>query len=282
MEYKTEILLDGLRFGEGPRWRENKLWFSDMHSLKVMTVDLDGRTEEIVQVPNQPSGLGWLPDGRLLVVSMLDRKLLRLDPNGLTEAADISNLASHYCNDMVVDNQGRAYIGNFGSAYSPGSPPGPAEIVMVRPDGTAEIVADEVMFPNGTVITPDGKTMIVGETFAARLTAFDIDENGRLINRRLWAQMTGGAIPDGICLDQEGGIWVASPRTSEAVRLVEGGTITDTVKIDTQAFACMLGGPERKTLFVLTAESSSNEESAKNATGRIEIVDVAVPGAGLP
>lgn len=281
MTFETEVLLDGLAFGEGPRWHEGKLWFSDMHAHRVMTVDLDGKAETIVEVPNQPSGLGWLPDGRLLVVSMTDRRLLRLDPEGLAEVADISGLVSFPCNDMVVDAKGRAYIGNFGFDLVAQAPFSPAEIVLVTPDGEARVVADQIGFPNGTVITPDGQTLIIGETFGACLTAFDIEPDGSLTNRRTWAKLDG-AVPDGICLDAEGAIWVASPRSAEALRVREGGDVTDRVKVATQAYACMLGGPDRRTLFVLTAESSDPEEVRTKRSGRVEFVKVDVPGAGLP
>jgi sugar lactone lactonase YvrE len=281
MSSETRVLLDGLLFAEGPRWRDGKLWFSDMHAHRVMTVDLDGNAETIVEVPNQPSGLGWLPDGRLLIVSMTDRRLLRLDPEGLTEVADLSELASYHCNDMVVDKHGRAYIGNFGFDLAAQADFAPAELVLVTPEGKAHVVADQMSFPNGTVITPDDSTLIVGETFGACLTAFDIEPDGSLVNRRVWANLVG-AVPDGICLDAEGTIWVASPTSSEALRVREGGEVTDRVKVSTQAYACMLGGRDRKTLFILTAESSDPEEVEVKRTGRIEIVEVDVPGAGLP
>ena len=179
MVLETTVLLDGLEFPEGPRWHDGKLWFSDMGTNQVMTVDLDGNAETVVEVQGQPSGLGWLPDERLLVVSMTDRRLLRLDPHGLVEVADLRELASFHCNDMVVDHQGRAYIGNFGYAFSdPSATPKLAEIVLVTPDGDARVVAQEMVFPNGIVITPDGRTLIVAESFAARLTAFDIEPDG--------------------------------------------------------------------------------------------------------
>jgi sugar lactone lactonase YvrE len=274
-------ILDGLCFGEGPRWHEGKLWFSDMHAPHVMTVDLDGNTEVIVEVPGHPSGLGWTPDGRLLIVSMEDRRLLRLDPGGLAEVADLSRLASFHCNDMVVDRQGRAYVGNFGFDLHHGGEPKPAEVILVEPDGRARVVVDDIMFPNGTVITPDGRTMVIGESFAARLTAFDIQPDGSLANRRVWATLDG-AVPDGICLDAEHAIWVASPVSSEVLRVREGGEVTDRVRVEKQAFACMLGGPERRTLFICTASDGHPEKSRAARDGRIEVVEVDVPGAGLP
>lgn len=276
-----ETLLDGLAFGEGPRWHEDKLWFSDMHAQCVMTVDLDGKSEIICHVQGDPSGLGWLPDGRLLIVSMRDRRLLRLDQAGLTQVADISHLASWHCNDMVVDLQGRAYIGNFGFDLHTQAKPSKAEIVLVMPNGDARVVADDMSFPNGTVITPDGKTLIVGESFGGGLTAFDIEADGSLSDRRQWAKLEG-AVPDGICLDAENAIWVASPVSAEVLRVHEGGEVSQRVPVSTQAFACMLGGPDRKTLFVLTAGSSGPEECKAKRDGRVEIMPVEVPGAGLP
>jgi sugar lactone lactonase YvrE len=277
----TEILAEGFLFPEGPRWHENKLWFSDMHDCWVRTVDLDGKIGPVVEVPNSPSGLGWLPDGRLLVVSMIDRRLLRLEPAGLTEVADLSRLASSHCNDMVVDQSGRAYIGNFGFDLSAGSSLSPAEIVLVEPDGQARIVAKDMLFPNGSVITPDGRTFIVAETFGCRLTAFDIASDGGLFNRRLWAPLEG-VHPDGICLDAEGAIWVAAPTPGLVLRVKEGGTITDRVEGSTKPYACMLGGPDRGILFVCTSGPSISKGGRIQSGGRIEIVQVEVPGAGIP
>jgi sugar lactone lactonase YvrE len=278
--FRPETLIDGLRFPEGPRWHDGRLWFSDMHSQQVLAVDLDGKVETIVEVPQDPSGLGWLPDGRLLVVSMRDRKLMRLDPQGLVEVADLSEHASFHCNDMVVDSLGRAYVGNFGWDLHRGAPPVEANLVLVEPDGRIRVAAEKLRFPNGTVITPDGRTLIVGETFGPCLTAFDIAEDGSLSGRREWAPMER-AVPDGICLDAEGGIWVASPVSGAVLRLVEGGEVTDRVEVEHQAFACMLGGPERRTLFLCTA-AESDPEKTHTRLGRIERVEVPIPGAGLP
>ena len=277
---QPEVLIDGLRFPEGPRWHDGRLWFSDMHSQQVLATDQDGKLETIVEVPEDPSGLGWLPDGRLLVVSMRDRKLMRLDPEGLVEAADLSEHASFHCNDMVVDALGRAYVGNFGWDLHGGAPPVETNLVLVEPDGRTRVVAENLLFPNGTVITPDGRTLIVGETFGPCLTAFDVAEDGSLSGRREWARMER-AVPDGICLDAEGGIWVASPVSGAVLRLMKGGEVTDRIEVEHQAFACMLGGPERRTLFLCTA-ADSDPKQTHTRTGRIERVEVAVPGAGLP
>jgi sugar lactone lactonase YvrE len=278
---KTDVLLDGLAFAEGPRWRDGRLWFSDMHDQRVKTVDLDGRCEEIVRVENDPSGLGWLPDGRLLVVSMRDRKLLRLDRDGLREHGDLSHIATYHCNDMVTDAQGRSYVGNFGSDFESGAPPRTAKLALVLPDGSVRVAAEELSFPNGTVITPDGRTLIVGESFGGRLTAFDIAGDGSLSNRRVWAQLEK-AVPDGICLDAENAIWVASPLSGEVLRVREGGEVTERIRVASQAIACMLGGPRRTTLFVCTSESLRGDDCRAKRSAKIEVVEVSVPGAGLP
>jgi sugar lactone lactonase YvrE len=277
---RPEILIDGLRFPEGPRWHDGRLWFSDMHSQQVLAADPDGSMETIATVPQDPSGLGWLPDGRLVVVSMRDRRLLRLDPGGLVEVADLSAVAPFHCNDMVVDARGRAYVGNFGFDLHGGEQPLATTLALVDPDGRVRVAAENLRFPNGTVITPDGRTLIVGESFGACLTAFDIAEDGSLGGRREWARMTA-AVPDGICLDAEGAIWVASPVGGGVLRLLEGGEITHRVEVEHEAYACMLGGPERRTLFICTSASSDPDETAVRK-GRIERVEVDVPGAGLP
>ena len=294
MVFETKILLDGLTLPECPRWHDSKLWFSDFFTHRVMTVDLDGHAESVVEVPRQPSGLGWLPDGRLLVVSMTDRRLLRLDPQGLAEVADLSGLASFHCNDMVVDLQGRAYIGNFGfDIYTP-ERLRLAEIVLVTPEGDARVVAEKMAFPNGSVIAPDGATLVVAESAAARLTAFDIQPDGSLSGRRVWAafddpgvleeleEYVGRVGPDGICLDAEGAIWVASPSTGEVLRVREGGEVTHHFEVESLPYACMLGGPDRRMLFVLTSQTSDPPEALAKRSGRVEIVQVDVPGAGLP
>jgi sugar lactone lactonase YvrE len=271
---RTEVLIEGLKFPESPRWHDDKLWFVDMEGHKVMTVDLDGNTETIVELPNSVSGLGWLPDNRLLIVSVEDCRLLRLDPEGVTEVIDLNRFGTVFLNDMVVDKKGRAYVGNFGFDYFNEKPFAPTKLILVYPNGEAKVVADNMAFPNGTVITPDDKTLIIAETFAAQLTAFDILEDGSLTKRRVWANLKSLA-PDGICLDAEEGIWLAAPGRKRVVRVLEGGQITHIVRVENDAYACMLGGPDRKTLFVATSKHSRD-------AGRIEFVEVDIPGAGLP
>lgn len=253
-----------------------------MHAHEVLKFAEDGSRTRVVEVENRPSGLGWLPNGDLLIVSMVDRSLLRFDGSRLTLHADLSSLATFHCNDMVVDAHGRAYVGNFGFDLNGGAKPAPAALVCVEPDGAARIVADNLMFPNGTVITPDGATLVVAESFGARLTAFDVAPNGDLANRRVWADLPRGAIPDGICLDAEGGIWSASPTTCECIRQEQGGRITHRIDVDQGAFACMLGGQAGRTLFVLTAGSSDPEECRANRQARIETSEAPYPGAGWP
>ena len=280
---KLEVLLAGLKFGEGPRWRDGKLWFSDFYAHRVATVGLDGRDETIVEVPQRPSGLGWTANGELLVVSMLDRRVLRFDGKTLHLHADLSTLAGGLCNDMVVDAAGRAYVGNFGYDRHNDAPPRDTRIIRVDPDGrNAAFVGDDLHFPNGMVIAPDGRTLIVAETFAHRLTAFDVAADGALGNRRLFAALDG-VFPDGICLDAEGAVWVADARGRNVIRVLPGGRIAQAVDTGPErcSYACMLGGPDRRTLFVIT-NTGSGPKMADRSDGRIEIVRVDVPGAGLP
>jgi sugar lactone lactonase YvrE len=287
---KATTLLEGLYFGEGPRWHDGRLWFSDFYDHTVRTVDEHGRAETICEVAAQPSGLGWLPDGRLLIVSMTDRKLLRREADGrLVEHADLSGIATFHCNDMVVDAKGRAYVGNFGfdleafsraRAAGQAAEMGTATLARVDPDGSTHVAAREMEFPNGSVVTPDGRTLIVAETMGRRLTAFDIAADGALSNRRAWAE-TGSALPDGICLDAEGCVWIANPAAAECLRIREGGAVAERVETSQLSFACMLGGADGKTLFILTA-AASGAKSSEARTGRVETARVEVGHAGLP
>ena len=280
-ELTTSVLVEGLRFPEGPRWHDGRLFFSDQHDAKVWAVTADGTLAHVIDVPNRPSGLGWDPQGRLLIVSMDDRRLLRLDGNMLTEVADLSSLATWHCNDMVVDAAGRAYIGNFGFDLDGGVAPVGTVLIRVDPDGSIHVAADGIRFPNGTVITPDGATLIIGESYGGCLTAFDVAADGTLSNRREWAKLRG-AVPDGICLDAEGAIWSACPLSGRVLRVREGGEVTDVVTVDRRgAYACMLGGPTRTTLFICTADASDPAETSP-MRGAIEVCEVSVPGSGLP
>jgi sugar lactone lactonase YvrE len=276
--------VNGLAFPESPRWHDGALWFSDFYQRRVSRVTQDGRVEPMFEVPGQPSGLGWLPDGRLLVVSMNDRRLLRWDGRTLAEVADLSGVAPAPCNDMLVDPEGRAYIGNFGFDLQGRAPFAPTDLVMVTPDARVQVVAGDMHFPNGTVLTPDRRTLIVGESYGQRLTAFDVAGDGTLANRRVWAQLQGkGVGPDGICLDAEGAIWLASPVTREVLRVRAGGEITDRIPTPGQAVACMLGGSDRRTLFVLTGRVMvTPQQSLAERSGAIWQATVPVPGAGWP
>jgi sugar lactone lactonase YvrE len=279
----TSVILDGLAFPEGPRWHDGRLWFSDQHDKRVVAMSPDGTAETIVDVPQQASGLGWLPDGRMLVVSMLDRMLMRLEPDGsFVVHADLSALAPGSCNDMVVDGHGRAYVGNFGFDMYAGAEACETCMLLVDTDGSVRVAADGLAFPNGSVITPDGATLLVGESMAARISAFDIGPGGELSNRRVWAQLEHATV-DGMCLDAEGAIWSACPFTGRVLRIREGGEVVDEVKgTHPGAFACMLGGDDRRTLYVCTAPTHVPDEARVAHGGRIEAVDVDVPGAGLP
>ena len=278
------VLVAGLRFAEAPRWHDSALWYSDMHAGEVRRwVPETGVDEPVLEIEGQTSGLGWDPEGRLLVVSMIDRRLLRQDTDGsLAPVADLSGLATFHCNDMVVDDHGRAYIGNFGFDYLARATAVPATLALVDPDGSVRGAASDLMFPNGSVITADGGTLIVGETFGARMTAFDIDPDGGLSGRRVWAPLPAGAVPDGCCLDAEGAVWVASPTSNEVIRLAEGGEVLERIGTGQPAYACMLGGEDGRTLFICTAESADPQVTATTRTARIEVVEVSSPHAGLP
>ncbi len=274
-------LLEGLTFPEGPRWRSGYLWFSDFYSNEVIQVDSAGKQRTVVVVPEQPSGLGWTKDGQLLVVSMRDQRVLKLEHELLVEHANLSELSTYWCNDMVVDQHGGAYVGNFGFNRRAGEQACPTTLVRISPDGTPSIAADGLWFPNGMVITPEGDMLVVAETFAHRLTAFDIAVDGSLSNRRIFFE-NSDMYPDGICLDMEGAIWVADPHNNEVVRVLEGGAIQDRISLgDRGAYACALGGPDGRTLYICT-NKGSGPENAANRAGKIEFTKVAVPGVGSP
>lgn len=296
---------DGFHFLEGPRWRDNRLWISDMHGHKVHTINADGNIDTIAEVPNQPSGLGWLPDGSLVVVSMLDRKLMKISEGSLSLHSDMSHLTPFQCNDMVIAKDGTAYVGNFGADNAESNIKKTC-LIAVSPEGEAKICASDLLFPNGTVITEDGKELIVGETFGGTLTSFKISKPGELINKSNWANVMPKRyqiitsiirflnislkessnipfpVPDGICLDADYGIWVASPTTSEVIRYKKGGQITDRIATPNPAYACMLGGENGKELYILTAESSVPQFCKENKTGEIYKVPVSNERAGQP
>ena len=277
-----KTLLDDLVFPEAPRWHDGALYFSDMHAGIVWRLTPEGKATKVLELPSLPSGLGWTPDGALHVVSMLDRRFLRVNANGTSTVADLSSVAPYPINDMVIDGQGRAYIGTFGCDLNNGETPRPTQLFCVHPNGDIKVAANDILFPNGTVITPDGKTLIVAETFGSRLTAFDIASDGTLNNRRIFAQLEG-IFPDGICLDEESAVWVASAGGNKIIRVTPGGKITDTIALpDRNSYACMLGGADRRDLYICTARHYLPERTRALRSGRIEVVRVPVPGAGLP
>ncbi|MGE0880285.1 MAG: SMP-30/gluconolactonase/LRE family protein [Acidimicrobiia bacterium] len=277
-----ETFVDGVDFGEGPRWHDGALWYSDFFHHAVYRVSPGGVRERVLTLETQPSGLGWLPNGDLLVVSMLDRSLKRWDGTTLTDYADLSGIATFHCNDMVVSATGHAYVGNFGwNIYAGRTPIVPATLAHVTPDRTVHAAADGLLFPNGSVITPDGSTLIIGESSGSRYTAFRIAADGSLHDRRVWAD-TPGSRPDGCTLDAEGGIWFADAGGARVQRVLEGGRITHTVDMGMNTFACALGGAHGRTLYVLLAPSSAEAEVAGKGLGRIVAFDVEAPHAGLP
>jgi sugar lactone lactonase YvrE len=277
----TTVLLEGIDFGEGPRWHDGRLWFSDFYQRAVRAVTEDGEADVVLEIDDQPSGLGWLPDGDLLVVSMTKRSVLRWSGSGAPALhADLSSIATWHCNDMVVSATGHAYVGNFGFDLGHEKPVA-ADLAVVAPDGSVAVAAEAMFFPNGSVITPDGSTLIVGETTGCRYTAFDIGPDGTLSNRRLWAAL-GNRFPDGCCLDDGGGIWFANPLGPEVCRVLEGGEVTDTIETTQPAIACMLGGADGRTLFVLTSPSADPDTVAGTASSRLETVRVDRSRAGLP
>jgi len=284
MERRLELVADGIVFGEGPRWHAGRLFFSDIKDHAVKAVGPGRKLETVVRLPGEPSGLGWLPDGRLLVVSMEDHRLLRLDAGGLSEVADLSPHCGGRANDMVVDAHGRAYIGNIGfDLEAQPIAPRPTNLVRVDPDGAVHVAAREIWCPNGLAITADGSTLVAAESAAGRLTAFDVASDGALSRQRVFATLPQGAAPDGICVDAEDAVWVASPTTREFLRVRDGGELAERIPTGERiAIACALGGPGRRTLFLVTSQTMSLAEAVRSRGGRIEACEVAVPGAGWP
>jgi sugar lactone lactonase YvrE len=281
MDVSPRVIVEGLVFPECPRWHDGALWFSDMNGGKIITAGADGRARTVIEHAQRPAGLDWLPDGTLLFVSMLDRKLLCAVDGGKGTVADLGEHEPVSLNDMCVDAQGRAYIGAFGFDLNGGAAPSPADLYLVQPDGEVRVAASELMFPNGIVISEDGGTLVVAETVGRRLTAFAVGADGSLSGRRTWAEVEGA--PDGICLDAEGAIWVASPPTSTFLRVREGGAVTERFEVPGKwAVACMLGGDDGRTLFLCTAETTLRDLAQSRSRGWIETVRVDVPRAGRP
>jgi sugar lactone lactonase YvrE len=297
MSREIATVVSNLSYAECPRWHDDRVWFVDFYTHRVLSAAEDGsdlRTE--AEVPEQPSGLGWLPDGRLLVVSMRDARLLRREPDGtLATHADLSAHVTGHPNDMVVDRDGRAFVGNFGFDLMNGAPVAPANLVRVDPDGSVTTAADDMWFANGSVITDDG-VLLVAETFGNRVTAFDIASDGSLTNRREWARFgqlptesdldkaLGQLVvaPDGCCLDAEGALWIADALAGRLIRVREGGEIIDEIPVGSGVYACMLGGADGRTLFACAAPDF-NEHARKVAReADLIAVRVDVPHAGRP
>lgn len=278
----TTVLAEGFIFLEGPRWHDGRLWMSDILGQAVYTLTLDGQREEVFRLPSRPSGLGFLPDGTPLVVSMKERRLFRYEGGQLVVHAALGDLVRADTNDMAVDSQGRAYIGNLGFDMMHRAPYEPAELVMVTPDGQARVVAEDLGCPNGICLTPDERTLVVAETLGNCLTAFDVAPDGSLSGRREFADL-GPAAPDGICMDQEGAVWVGALSQQAFLRVLEGGQITHRVECPGQlAIAPQLGGADGCTFFGLTTIGGFVDEGEPLSESRVETARVAVPGAGSP
>lgn len=275
-----QTVVTGLAMGESPRWHAGQLWFADWGTLEVCAVDRDGRCTLIMPAPSMPCSLDWLPDGRLLLVSGQAGLLLCQEPDGtLATHADLTGLSRYPWNELVVDGRGNAYVNTIGFDF-PAGPVAPGMVALVTPDGAVRPVADGVAFPNGMAVTPDNRTLILAESYANQLTAFDIAPDGGLANRRVWAHLEGG-YPDGICLDAEGAVWYADVPNQRCVRVREGGAVLQTVTLDRGCFACMLGGAERRTLYMLAAAWGGPEGmGGDERTGQVLAVAAPAPGVG--
>jgi len=282
-DHPMRTLADGFVFLESPRWHDGRLWMSDMFGRAVHTLTESGEHAVFARFGDRPSGISFLPDGRVVVASMQERKLLQIDTAGRQSVyADLSGSVSADINDSVCDASGNIYVGNFGYDVEHHAEPRPADLILVTPARACRVVAQELAFPNGAVITPDGRTLIVAETFANRLTAFDRAADGSLANRRVWATL-GERTPDGICLDREGAVWVSSVMTDEFIRVLPSGAISDRIDVrGRRAVACNLGGADGCTLFALTFAGHIDDAQAGRALARVETCRVAVPGAGSP
>ncbi|WP_192256773.1 SMP-30/gluconolactonase/LRE family protein [Mesorhizobium caraganae] len=280
---QMRLVAEGLAFGESPRWHDGRLWLCNWGTGEIVTVDTDGNIEIMLKISaTLPYSIDWRPDGRLLVISGREGLLLRQELDGeLVTHADLRSLSNSPWNEIVVDGRGNIYVNGGGPAPAAGEHFGPGTIVLITPDGTIRQVADNIAFANGMAVTPDNKTLIVAESHANRLTAFDIVEDGSLANRRVWADLDG--FPDGICLDADGAAWYADVPNKRCVRVREGGEVLQTVAVDRGCFACMLGGPDGTTLFIAAAEWRGFEHMIGDArTGQVLSAEAPAPGAGWP
>jgi len=280
---EPQVLLTDLAFGESPRWHEDRLWFSDWGANEIVAVDLEGKAEVMARIEGMPFSIDWLPDGRLVVTAPDRRSVVRREPDGtFVPHADPGAAGEFGYNEIVVDDRGNAYVNSPGFDLMSGQDPVPGWVDLVTPDGTVRRVADGVMFPNGMAVTADGATLIVAESYGNRLTAFPILPDGGLGERWVWADLPGG-YPDGICVDAEGAVWYADVPNRHCVRVREGGEVLQTVAADRGCFACMLGGPDGRTLFVVATEWNGTGGMGEGArTGRILTVEAPAPHAGRP
>lgn len=281
---ELRVVMTGLTFGEQPRWHEDRLWFSDWGTREVIAVDLDGNSEVMLRAPSFPCCVDWLPDGRLLVVSARDGLLLRREPDGaLVTHGDVSGLSDPPAqNELVVNGRGNAYLNGGGFNLTAGEEFSPGIVAMISPDGSARRVAGGLSFPNGMLAMPDAQTLIVAESYAKRLTAFEIAADGGLSNRRVWAEL-GDGVPDGICADAETAVWYADVPNKRCVRVREGGEVLQTINLDRGCFACALGGADRKTLFMVAREWRGMENIDGNErTGQVLTAPAPAPGVGWP
>jgi sugar lactone lactonase YvrE len=280
---EPQILMSGIVLGESPRWHDDRLWFADWGRNEVIAIDLNGHSEVMARVPSFPISIDWLPDGRMLCVSGRDALLMHPGPDGsLATFTDLSRIAPPPWNELVVDGRANVYVNNTGFDF-PGAEFAPGSIVLITPDGSARRAAGDVAFPNGMVVTPDNRTLILAESYASRLTAFEIAPDGSLGDRRVWAELDGGA-PDGICLDTDGAVWYADVPNKRCVRVREGGKVLQTVAIDRGCFACMLGGSDNSTLFIVAAQWSdlAGTMGSGAATGQVLTIPAPAPGVGWP
>ena len=278
---EPKTLMSGIAFGESPRWHDGRLWFSDWMAHEVIAVDLEGRSEVIAKVDALPFSIDWLPDGRMLVTA--GTLVLRLEPGGsLATHADLGALAEHGLNEIVVDGRGNTYVNAVGFDLMSGDEFAPGIVALLGRDGSAREVADGVAFPNGMAVTPDGSTLIVADSYGKELTAFDIAPDGGLSNRRVWADLVDG-VPDGICIDSEGAVWYGDVPNRRCVRVREGGDVLQTIELDRGCFACMLGGPDGRTLFMMVQEWGGPDGMHDDRrTGRVLTIEAAAPHAGRP
>lgn len=283
---QLETVVDGLRFPEANRWHQDALWFVDMHNGEILRLPMDAGTPTIIAtVEGMASGLGWLATGDLVVSAMDQRRILTVADDGTQSVyCDLTGISDSLINDLLVDDHtDRIYIGAFGYDAYGGAPARRGPLYIVEPDGTARLAADGFAFPNSAVMLPGTRTLVIAETWGRRMTAFDVNEDGDLVNRRIWAELEAGVMPDGNCVDIDGGIWIASLKSGEFQRILEGGRVTHRIPVPGRhAIDCVLGGKHGTTLYLSTADSLAPRVTADTRRGWIQAIDVAVPGPIFP